>query len=138
MSLSFCSAALRCRFLPTEDGNIFEGWVDKATGEPVKKGDKLTGNIELEPIWKDCGEGNHTDTDDDNRCDDCGYITVKSPEPEETTSAEETTDIKAEDTEKQDESSSGMPAWLIVIICAFGGLTAACTGVVIASKKKKQ
>lgn len=61
---------------PTEDGNQFDGWVNKTTGETVKKGDKLTGNIEIKPIWKDCGESMHINTDKDHCCDKCGCILI--------------------------------------------------------------
>lgn len=57
---------------PKEEGNFFNGWIDKATGAPVKEGDILTGDVVLIPIWKECGDGNHTDSNNDLVCDDCG------------------------------------------------------------------
>ena len=57
---------------PKEEGNLFDGWTDQKTGAPVKAGDVLTGDIVLTPVWKDCGDGNHTDSDHDLVCDDCG------------------------------------------------------------------
>ena len=57
---------------PKEEGNLFDGWTDQKTGAPVKAGDVLTGDIVLTPVWKDCGDGNHTDSDHDFVCDDCG------------------------------------------------------------------
>ena len=38
----------------------------------MKAGDVLTGDIVLTPVWKDCGDGSHTDSDHDLVCDDCG------------------------------------------------------------------
>ena len=58
--------------LPKEEGNLFDGWTDQKTGAPVKAGDVLTGDIVLTPVWKDCGDGSHTDSDHDLVCDDCG------------------------------------------------------------------
>lgn len=52
--------------------NLFDGWTDQKTGAPVKAGDVLTGDIVLTPVWKDCGDGSHTDSDHDLVCDDCG------------------------------------------------------------------
>ena len=57
---------------PKEEGNLFDGWTDQKTGTPVKAGDVLTGDIVLTPVWKDCGDGSHTDSDHDLVCDDCG------------------------------------------------------------------
>ena len=57
---------------PKEEGNLFDGWTDQKTGAPVKAGDVLTGDIVLTPVWKDCGDGSHTDSDHDFVCDDCG------------------------------------------------------------------
>ena len=57
---------------PKEEGNLFDGWTDQKTGAPVKVGDVLTGDIVLTPVWKDCGDGSHTDSDHDLVCDDCG------------------------------------------------------------------
>jgi len=57
---------------PKEEGNFFDGWTDQKTGAPVKAGDVLTGDIVLTPVWKDCGDGSHTDSDHDFVCDDCG------------------------------------------------------------------
>ncbi len=47
---------------PKEEGNLFDGWTDQKTGAPVKAGDVLTGDIVLTPVWKDCGDGSHTDS----------------------------------------------------------------------------
>ena len=57
---------------PKEEGTLFDGWTDQKTGAPVKAGDVLTGDIVLTPVWKDCGDGSHTDSDHDFVCDDCG------------------------------------------------------------------
>ena len=57
---------------PKEEGNLFDGWTDQKTGAPVKAGDVLTGDIVLTPVWKDCGDGSHTDSNHDLVCDDCG------------------------------------------------------------------
>ena len=61
------------------EGNFFEGWVDKETGKPVKEGDRLSGDIVLVPVWKDCGEGKHVDKNDDDICDNCGYRSGNIP-----------------------------------------------------------
>ncbi len=117
---------------PTEDGNIFVGWVNKATGEAVKKGDKLTGNIEIEPVWKDCGEGNHADADGDNHCDECGYIMVKDKTPP----IDDTpTDIGVEEVP---QTKSGVPTWATIIIACFGVVIVACGGVLAVLLKKKK
>lgn len=112
---------------PTEDGNEFKGWVSKTTGEPVKKGDKLTGNIEIEPVWKDCGEDHHKDENADNHCDDCGYIlvrkTVQAVNPPETDSS---------------ESDSGIPVYVIAVLSIFGGIVAVCVIVIITTLTKKK
>ncbi|MBO5274643.1 MAG: hypothetical protein J6I45_08530 [Clostridia bacterium] len=124
---------------PKEDGNIFEGWIDKATGEPVNKGDKLTGNVELEPVWKDCGEDKHKDANENNHCDACGYILVKDVKPVETTNNGD--DISS-DTEHEDEiiseNNDGVPSGMIIVILCFGGVIAIC-GIILAVclKKKK-
>jgi len=123
---------------PLEDGNQFGGWVDKATGEPVKKGDKLTENIEIEPVWKDCGEDKHADADKDNHCDECGYIMVKEVKPEETTaSADETTADTGHEDEKPPKDNSDAPSWMIIVISCFSGVIAVC-GVVLAVVLKKK
>jgi len=123
---------------PNEDGNIFEGWVDKSTGEPVKKGDKLTGNVELEPVWKDCGENRHADTDGDNHCDACGYIILKEVKPEETTASGDDTSF---DTGYEDEripkDNNGIPDWMIIVISCFVGVFAVCGAVLVVFLKKK-
>ena len=64
---------------PKEEGNIFEGWFDKETGKPVKEGDSLSADIVIVPVWKDCGEGNHIDKNDDSVCDICGYTSDSIP-----------------------------------------------------------
>lgn len=64
---------------PKAEGNIFEGWADKETGNPVKAGDKLSGDIVLVPVWKDCGTGKHIDKNDDDVCDVCGYTDASIP-----------------------------------------------------------
>lgn len=124
---------------PTEAGNQFDGWVNKATGEPVKKGDTLTENIEIEPVWKDCGEDKHTDIDEDNRCDKCGYIMVNKVKPEDTAAS---TDETTEDSGREDEkapkyNSGGIPSWFIIVISCFGGVIAIC-GVVLAVVLRKK
>ena len=123
---------------PKEEGYIFEGWVDKATGEPVKKGDKLTGNVELEPVWKNCPEDNHTDEDGDDICDECGYIFVKSEIPggEDTTAADNQSNTNP--TDGQDADRDGMPSWLIWLIVGCGGVVAACGSVLFVVLRKKK
>ena len=124
---------------PTEDGNIFDGWVDKATGEPVKKGDKLTGNIEIEPVFKDCGEVNHADTDEDNHCDACGYIMVKEVKPEDTSApADDTASDTGHEDEKTPKDTDGTPSWMIIVISCFGGVIAICVVVLAVFLKKKK
>ncbi len=123
----------------TENGNIFEGWVNKATGEPVKKGDKLTENIEIEPIWKDCGEGKHTDTNEDNNCDDCGYILMKPTQPEYTTEpADETTADNEQNGEKAPQAKAGVSIWGIILIACFIAVIAICAVVLIIVLRKKK
>lgn len=124
---------------PTEAGNQFDGWVNKATGEPVKKGDTLTENIEIEPVWKDCGEDKHTDIDEDNRCDKCGYIMVNEVKPEDTAaSTDETTEDSGHEDEKAPKyNSGGIPSWFIIVISCFGGVIAIC-GVVLAVVLRKK
>lgn len=124
---------------PTEAGNQFDGWVNKATGEPVKKGDTLTENIEIEPVWKDCGEDKHTDIDEDNRCDKCGYIMVNKVKPEDTAaSTDETTEDSGHEDEKAPKyNSGGVPSWFIIVISCFGGVIAVC-GVVLAVALRKK
>lgn len=124
---------------PTEAGNQFDGWVNKATGEPVKKGDTLTENIEIEPVWKDCGEDKHTDIDEDNHCDKCGYIMVNEVKPEDTAaSTDETTEDSGHEDEKAPKyNSGGIPSWFIIVISCFGGVIAVC-GVVLAVALRKK
>lgn len=57
---------------PREQGNLFAGWVEKGTNISVGTGDILTRDVVLVPVWLDCGDGNHTDADEDEICDDCG------------------------------------------------------------------
>lgn len=138
---------------PTEDGNKFDGWVDKATGEPVKKGDKLTGNIELTPVWKDCGEGAHADGDEDDCCDECGYVMKKQPTPTETPTPTPAPDSTPTPTPVANDDPSGgdendetdeekpsevMPMWAIVSIPAAAAVAAAGGGILIAKKKKEE
>ena len=128
--------------LPTlsskEEGNIFGGWVNKATGEPVKKGDKLTENIEIVPVWKDCDEGNHIDADGDGHCDVCGYITVKAEVPEDTTApADETTADTTAENEKTPQEKDDFPWWMVIVISCFGGVIVIC-GIVLAVLLKKK
>ena len=117
---------------PKEEGNFFVGWVDKTTGEPVKKGDQLTGNVELEPIWKDCGEGKHTDGNADELCDECGYNLVPPVVPGESV---------PEDTDSSDNTTpqkEGIPSWLILLFSLFGGIVVICGGIlaVVFAKRK--
>jgi len=124
---------------PTEDGNIFVGWINKATGEAVKKGDKLTENIEIAPAWKDCGEGNHTDANEDNNCDDCGYILVKPSQPEGTnTSDSETTADNERNGENTSQAKDGAPSWGIILISCFGGVIVVCGVILVVVLKKKK
>ncbi len=53
-------------------GNRFDGWRNKADNTVVKKDDKLSGNITIYPVWQSCGEGKHTDNNNDCVCDVCG------------------------------------------------------------------
>jgi len=124
---------------PAKDGNIFAGWINKATGEMVKKGDKLTENIEIAPIWKDCGEGNHTDANEDHSCDECGYILVKPAQPDDTGAPDGGTEGD-QDNEETPQPKDGIPGWAIVLLSCFGGLAAAggVTTAVVLRKKKKQ
>jgi len=137
---------------PTEDGNIFDGWVDKSTGEPVKKGDIITGNIEIEPVWKDCGDSKHTDKNDDNNCDECGYILVKdTPKPDESDKNDETepsgkTDDPQDNTDPDDKSDDnpddkpdegGMPIWVIAVIGVFAAVVVTCGTILVVNTKKK-
>ena len=123
---------------PTEDGNQFDGWVNKATGEPVKKGDKLSENIEIEPVWKDCGEDRHADADKDNHCDECGHIMVKEDIPEETEEVgNETTSDTGHEDEKTPKDNRNAPNWMIIVISCFGGIIAIC-GIVLAVVLKKK
>mgnify|MGYP002514883414 CR=1 FL=1 len=94
--------------------------------------ERITENIEIEPVWKDCGEDKHADTDKDNHCDECGYIMVKEVKPEETTasSGKTTTDTGHED-EKTPKDHSDAPGWMILMISCFGGIIAVC-GIVLA------
>lgn len=115
--------------LPTDDGNQFDGWVNKATGESVKKGDRLTDNIEIVPVWKDCGENNHSDADKDNHCDECGYIMNKEAYTEDT--AAPTDEISK-------EYGAGIQSWWIIAISCFGGVIAVCVVVLAVALKKKK
>jgi len=124
---------------PKEDGNIFDGWRDKATGEAVKKGDMLTENIEIEPVWKDCGEGKHADADKDDSCDECGYIMVKPALPEEPTESKENIpEAPTTDVPPTDEVDGEKPKGAIGIIAAVAALLAGGGGTwyVIMRKKK--
>lgn len=122
---------------PTEDGNIFVGWVNKATGEVVKQGDKLTENIEIEPVWKDCGEGNHTDANEDNRCDDCGYILAKPSEPDDTTAPDSEANNE-QNGENTPQANGGTPSLAIILISCFGGVIAVCAAILAVVLKKKK
>ena len=125
---------------PKEDGNFFAGWVNKATGEEVKKGDLLTESIEIAPVWLDCGEGNHTDADENNRCDDCGYILQKPSEPENPTdpSSEPTTGDQQKDDDTTQDDDDGVPIWAIILVCGFGLAIGACGAVLTVVLKKKK
>jgi len=135
---------------PTQDGNIFDSWVNKETGEQVKKGDKLTGNVELVPVWKDCGENNHNDGDNDNHCDKCGYIMVKSEVITPPVSVADTTqnteepsapgEQPGEQPAEQPSEKSGIPTWLIVVIAVASAAVLSCVTVLIVvfSKNKKK
>ncbi|MBE6560459.1 MAG: hypothetical protein E7662_04980 [Ruminococcaceae bacterium] len=123
--------------LPTlsrkEEGNIFEGWVDKATGTPVAKGDKLTGNIEIEPVWKDCGENNHADKNDNGACDECGYILEPQKQPDDPVPAETQAPAETPPTE-----NSGIPLWVIIILSLSFGIMAICGCILIITAKKRR
>ena len=124
---------------PSEDGNEFAGWVNKATGEPVKKGDKLTESIEIEPVWKDCGENNHKDENADNHCDDCGYVLVKETVPSGKTEAVDPSETDSSEGDSDGKTDSGIPAYVIAVLSVFGGIIIVCVIVIITalSKKKK-
>ena len=121
---------------PKESGNFFAGWVNKATGEEVKKGDLLTGNIEIVPVWKDCGEGNHTDADEDYRCDECGHILEKPSNPDDTTDPDRKPTTDNGDKKPQDDG--GIPTWAIILISCFGVALAAGGAVLLFVLKKKK
>ena len=131
---------------PTADGNLFDKWVDKTTGETVKKGDKLTASIELVPVWKDCGEAVHADApadkNKDNHCDVCGYILVKESVPEETGAADTGApeDTTAADTGDVSDGPSGgsIPPWIFIILGAFAATAVGCGTVLIVSSRKKK
>ncbi|MBQ8746454.1 MAG: hypothetical protein IJZ08_01130, partial [Clostridia bacterium] len=124
---------------PAEEGNLFDGWVDKATGETVKKGDKLTGNVELVPVFKDCGKDNHSDADEDGRCDECGYILPKDPIPEDTTAPTDTDPTPSEtDPTTDEEPSKGSWGWLIALLAALFGTAVIGGGAWIAGKNRKK
>jgi len=152
---------------PTEDGNMFEGWKDKTTGQTVSKGDKITANVEIVPVWKDCGEDKHTDKNSDNRCDSCGYILVKetveaepekpdetvnpgeSPEtagneqaciPDSNENSNSNSDNNADNESDNTENSSSaftIPLAVIIALAIFGVVVIVCVIAVIVSKKKK-
>jgi len=110
-----------------DEGYLFEGWVNKETNEPVKKGDKLTGNIEIIPVWKGCGDGKHIDAKNDYICDECGF---KMPIPEEPAkeSAAETVPVDA-----AQENNGGSAMGLVAVAAA-----AAAGGGYVMTKKKKE
>ena len=54
------------------EGNLFDGWRNKADHLVVTKGQKLSENITIYPVWKDCGADKHTDADINGICDVCG------------------------------------------------------------------
>jgi len=119
---------------PKAEGNFFAGWANKATGEMVKKGDLLTGNIEIVPVWMDCGEDNHTDADENNICDDCGYI-LKQP----SNSDEKPTTDDEQNSNDMTQKNDGIPTWVIILISCLGVvLVAGGVVLVIVLKKKKQ
>ncbi len=131
--------------LPTlpskEEGNVFDGWVNKATGETVKKGDKITESIELEPVWKDCGEENHTDENEDGVCDGCGYIITRAEEPEKSVEPDPEnpdTSVPENNPEENKNSGKGMPWWLILLLILLVIVIGACAVVIAVSKKKKK
>lgn len=136
---------------PKEDGNFFAGWVNKATGEQVKKGDKLNGNIEIEPVWMDCGEGNHTDADENDSCDDCGYILKKPSKPEDSTEPEQKPTTDSEPTPDSKPTTDSVPnggetpqddggasTWIIVLISCLGVVLVAGGAVLVFVLKKKK
>lgn len=126
--------------MPKEEGNQFEGWVNKATGEPVKKGDKLTEKIELEPVFKDCGKDNHSDSNEDNACDECGYILMKAEfsierEEDDTGTAEQN---GTEPAGGQDADHEEIPTWFIWIIAVGGSVVVVCGAVLLIVLVKKK
>ena len=127
---------------PSEDGNYFDGWVDKATGEPVNKGDKITENIEIIPVWKDCGEGNHADADGDNACDECGYNLVKPTTPANPgISSESDTPPEIEDGEGKTDStespSGSIPMFVVIAMSLFGIAVIGCATVIVVISRRK-
>lgn len=123
---------------PNENGNIFDGWVDKETGETVKKGDKITGSIELIPVWKDCGDGKHTDSDGDNNCDECGYILVKETKPDDEKKPPETDAPAKNDPQDGDGKAPKSPAGGIIAGIGSAGLVAIVSVAAVLSRKKKK
>jgi len=140
--------------LPTlpdaKEGNKFEGWANKATGETVKKGDVLKENIELVPVWKDCGADKHGEGDENGRCVNCGYILANDSKPsdeiggseekEENTEAVTENETEAEtDTGSDDGKAPGKtPVAAIIILSVLGVASAGCTAVIIFVTKKKK
>lgn len=124
---------------PTEDGNIFEGWVDASTGEFVKKGDSINSNIVLEPKWKDCGEGNHEDTNEDLCCDECGYIFNRTPAQteDESSTENEPTEVPTDDNDVGENPDEKMPIFIIVLMAIFGLAVVLCGGVIVLVSRKK-
>ena len=92
----------------------------------------ITENIEIAPVWKDCGEGNHNDGNSDNRCDDCGYILVKETEPSDESDVPETEIVTAE------KQSCEFPIWLTVILAVIFAAAAVTVAVTVAVKKKNK
>jgi len=116
---------------PTEEGNLFDGWVNQSTGEPVKKGDKLTGNITIAPVWKDCGEGNHADGDGDDCCDGCGFILA----PKET--LPQGGELPDEGEDEPGDAEEKPPFWLPLTLI-LGAVVVVICGVVLIVQAVKQ
>ncbi|MBQ4538185.1 MAG: hypothetical protein II995_01105, partial [Oscillospiraceae bacterium] len=116
------------KLAPKDEGYLFEGWVIKETNEPVKKGDKLTGNIEIIPVWKDCGDNKHTDANTDYACDECGF---KLPVPEQPVSEPAAETVPA-DAAQENKGGSAMGLVAVAAAAAAGG------GYIMTKKKKEE
>ena len=82
----------------------------------------------------DCGENNHTDADENNICDDCGYI-LKQP----SNSDEKPTTDDEQNSNDMTQKNAGIQTWVIILISCLGVvLVAGGVVLVIVLKKKNQ